>query len=336
MSSITEAELETIFHEIESKIFEKDHPLYKEVAAICTRLLIANKDLAGVENKDWKVILVDDGIENAYVLPNGHIFIHRGMLVRCSDDGKISEDKLGVIIGHEMAHSILGHTAEKLSRTNLLEACLLIPMALIWAFIPSDGIAFVTHWFFSKMNEIFLDLPFSREMESEADYIGLVMAAKACFDIREGPAFWKMQNVFTEIESVLTEYLDYEGDIDLEVMEAVNEITGYLSTHPADGQRQQDLEDKMKELLTLRCESSCPDLGDKENPQVSAADTQEFWRLNKNLYKERQKAKQHKYKETRRGVSIMTVENSGSSTESESESESGSESTVLALFNLLF
>ena len=102
------------------------------------------------------------------MLPNGHIFVFGGMWTRCSDsDGKLNEDKLAIILGHEMAHAILGHTAEKLSLTNLIEACMLVPMAVIWAFIPSDGIAFITHWFIKKAMDIFVDLPFSREMESK-------------------------------------------------------------------------------------------------------------------------------------------------------------------------
>ena len=78
----------------------------------------------------------------------------------CDQEGNLNEDKLGMILGHEMAHAILFQTAEKLSLTNLTV------LAVKWAFIPSDGI---THWFFKKAVDIFIEMPFSRDMELEAD-----------------------------------------------------------------------------------------------------------------------------------------------------------------------
>ena len=59
-------------------------------------------------------------------------------------------------------------------------------MAMLWAFLPNDGIAAVADWFIHKVIDVFIELPFSRRMEIEADEVGLQMAAKACLDIRQG------------------------------------------------------------------------------------------------------------------------------------------------------
>jgi Zn-dependent protease with chaperone function len=188
----------------------------KSVAKIANRILEASKDVPEIFGKNWTVylgmdllhdsnktlifdrFLVSEADENAFVLPNGHIFVFGGMWTRCSDsDGQLNEDKLAIILGHEMAHAILGHSEEKLS------PCMLVPMAVIWAFMPSDGIAFITHWFIKKAMDIFEDLPFSREMEMEADTSGLKLAAKACFDVREAPAFWMVMELLEDSGSIL-------------------------------------------------------------------------------------------------------------------------------------
>ena len=68
-----------------------------------------------------------------------------------------------------------------------------------------------------------MELPFSRDMESEADLVGLQMAAKACFDVREAPAFWGKMALLAEDP--------LEDDQDLE----------FVSTHPCHSTRQATL-----------------------------------------------------------------------------------------------
>merc|ERR1711915_788442 len=101
-----------------------------------------------------------------------------------------NEDELGIVLSHEIAHVVLGHVEEKLTLTSFVQLVLLVPMAVLWAFLPSDGIALVTHWFMDCVVDVMVELPFSREMENEADKVGLFLAAKACYDVREAPAFW--------------------------------------------------------------------------------------------------------------------------------------------------
>ena len=90
---------------------------------------------------------------------------------------------------------VLGHIPEKLTMASFVQLVLLVPMAVIWAIVPNDGIALITDWFINKVVEIFSELPFDRAMEMEADEVGLMMAAKACFDVREAPAVWQVMNL---------------------------------------------------------------------------------------------------------------------------------------------
>ena len=65
-----------------------------------------------------------------------------------------------MVLAHEFSHVVLNHVAEKLSYVNLLYLGLLVPMAVLWAFIPTDGIALVTDWFIHKFIELTLELPY--------------------------------------------------------------------------------------------------------------------------------------------------------------------------------
>ena len=79
--------------------------------------------------------------------------------------------QLGVVLAHEFSHVVLNHVAEKLSYVNLLYLSLLLPMAVLWAFIPSDGVALVTDWFIHKFIELTLELPY-REKLARSDGSG--------------------------------------------------------------------------------------------------------------------------------------------------------------------
>ena len=125
--------------------------------------------------------IIDLPVENAFVLPGGNIFVFQGMLDLCQND-----DQLAVILGHEMSHAILGHAAEQITRENFTSMVMLLPMAVLWALLPYDVLAVTCDWMMDRVTDLFLHLPFSRKMELEADKVGLVLAAKACYDVREG------------------------------------------------------------------------------------------------------------------------------------------------------
>jgi Zn-dependent protease with chaperone function len=61
---------------------------------------------------------------------------------------------------------------------SLFELVLLVPLALLWALLPNDGVAVVANWFIDKVVTVMIELPFSRDMETEADQVGMLMAAK--------------------------------------------------------------------------------------------------------------------------------------------------------------
>lgn len=73
---------------------------------------------ADTENRDWHFYLVDDSTVNAFAVPGGHIFVHRGLIEHA---GSYSE--LAGVIGHEIAHVTLRHSVDQMrsrTRTGIL------------------------------------------------------------------------------------------------------------------------------------------------------------------------------------------------------------------------
>ncbi|XP_042230173.1 metalloendopeptidase OMA1, mitochondrial-like isoform X2 [Homarus americanus] len=187
---------------------------------------------------------------------SGDIVMFRGMM-----DLLENEDQVAFVLAHEMSHAILEHSAEQLSHGYLLDVLILMPLAVIWAFIPSDGLAVVTHWFLNQVVQVLLQLPYSRSLENEADCVGLRLAAKACFDVREASAFWGQMSVMDKLREARGE---------------VGEEPAWLSTHPSHSDRQEMLDYQMSEALMLREACQCPRLT-KSDPRHS------IWMLQKNL-----------------------------------------------------
>ncbi|ODM98402.1 Metalloendopeptidase OMA1, mitochondrial [Orchesella cincta] len=181
-------ELETLLQLNEGRIIpaRQGSAVYRRIVRVAQQLLNANQDLSQIHDLEWTVTVVEDDSQmNAFVLPCGSIFVFSGLLKLCDSD-----DQLGIILGHEMAHAVMGHGAEKASFVHFMDLMFIIPLAALWALLPTDITAAVAHWITSKTSEILMDLPHSRFIEEEADEVGLVLAAKACFDIREAPVVW--------------------------------------------------------------------------------------------------------------------------------------------------
>lgn len=97
-----------------------------------------------------------------------------------------TEDGLAAVLGHEIAHNLAEHVAERMSGSIGTDI-------LLWSIILlTGGLAAVGTW---ALGNSALDLLFGRPMgrrqESEADYIGLMMMAEACYDPRQALGFWR-------------------------------------------------------------------------------------------------------------------------------------------------
>jgi predicted Zn-dependent protease len=141
---------------------------------------------------------------NAFVIPGGKVFVFSGILpIARNDDG------LAAILGHEIAHNLARHGAERMSSLVMLE-----PIRWLFIFLDSTG---YTMGLGRLLGEIALDLglsrPASRKQESEADYIGLLMMAKSCYDPAEAVKVWERMETAQKAQG--------------------QEVPQWLSTHPS-------------------------------------------------------------------------------------------------------
>ena len=135
----------------------------------------------------WDVsVIKDDRVKNAFALPGGKIAVYTGIFPIADN-----ESGLAAIIGHEVVHALARHGAERMSQGVLAR----IGMVGASIAMQTQGFSPVTNQ--ATMSALGLGtqvgilLPYSRAHESEADYIGLLLAAEAGYDPREAVHVWE-------------------------------------------------------------------------------------------------------------------------------------------------
>ncbi len=157
-------------------------PRFDLVQSIGRRIAAAAKaDDPGFE---WEFSLIESDQANAFALPGGKVAIHTGILrIARSSDG------LAIIMGHEIAHAIARHGAERIAHQKLVR---MGTMAATFAFSDMDyQTQSMVMGALGVGAQYGVLLPFSRDHESEADYIGLIYAARGCFDPTQAPGLWQ-------------------------------------------------------------------------------------------------------------------------------------------------
>ena len=221
-----------------------DHPAHMRVYRVATQILNANISKEVKELK-WEINVINNDEVNAFVLANGQIYVFTGMLAIAANDGELAG-----VLGHEMAHAILGHSAEHLSHAGFVNLYSTAILATIWAILPSDVLAFAASWIQSSIEDLIITLPYSRKLEKEADEVGLKLAARACFDVREVPKFWERMHSIDK--------------------HSIVQKNDWLSTHPSHENRVGWLTEWLPDALMLRQNLKCPELREFQNTAKKA------------------------------------------------------------------
>lgn len=199
------ANFRQILEQYHGKVLPATSATSRYVERIGRRIAQSAESLSepGIEY-DWKFVVIDSPEPNAFCLPGGKVAVFTGILPILID-----EDSVAAVLSHEIAHAVARHGAEKLAFTKVL----LLVQIIVNQFIDTR---FVTH----MLTQLLLSLPFSRRMESEADFIGLHLMAAACFNPEAmGPMFQRMAT-----------WRD-------QATRGRKAPPSYLSTHPADEER---------------------------------------------------------------------------------------------------
>lgn len=175
------------------------HPDVRRVKSVMKRIIA----VSGLSNDiDWQIHVVGGNYPpNAFVMPGGKVFVFQSLLPVCANT-----DGLATVLAHETAHQVCRHTAESLSKAPIFTAI----SVLFYGLTGSSSID-------SLVLSLLLKLPASRQMEKEADYVGVMMMAKACFDPEQAIGLWQRM---LKMEQRTGNY-----------------VPEFLSTHPASTHR---------------------------------------------------------------------------------------------------
>jgi metalloendopeptidase OMA1, mitochondrial len=134
----------------------------------------------------WEVIVIkDDKTMNAFALPGGKIAVYTGIFSVAR-----TEAGLAAVLGHEVVHALARHGAERMSQGQLANAA----MEAAGAAVGASGGGMMSQAAMAALGagaQVGVLLPFSRKHESEADYIGILLAADAGYDPRESILLWE-------------------------------------------------------------------------------------------------------------------------------------------------
>ena len=180
----------------------------KRVRAIAARLIPAAAAFrADAPGWKWEVNVISSKDVNAWCMPGGKIAVYTGLIERI----KPSDDELAAVMGHEIAHALREHGRERASQA----AGQSVAAGVIGAAI---GMGSLGTDMTSTVLNITFGLPNSRLHETEADRIGVELAARAGYDPRAAVTLWKKM-----------------GQV------GGGQPPQFLSTHPSNETRQQDL-----------------------------------------------------------------------------------------------
>jgi predicted Zn-dependent protease len=173
--------------------------------------------IAWVANKPdykWEFTVIDDKAANAFALPGGKVAVYTGLFPVAHDTAG-----LAAVLGHEVGHAIARHGAERMSQMIPLQVAEVGLSVALGSASPMTQRAVMQA--FGLGAQVGYLLPFSRSQEAEADHIGLILMAKAGYDPHAALELWQRFEKTAAAEKAPPQF---------------------LSTHPAYGTRQRNIE----------------------------------------------------------------------------------------------
>jgi metalloendopeptidase OMA1, mitochondrial len=179
--------------------------------------------VSGRSDFAWEFTVIDDATPNAFCLPGGKVFFYTGILKITEND-----DQIATVMGHEIAHALARHGAERMSMQNasnigaqVLAVALNVPAEYQNLYAQAYGIT----------SQVGLILPYSRKFEHEADEIGIHLMVKAGYNPAQALKFWENM---------------------ARLSKSSNKPPAFLSTHPADDERIREIREYIAKLPSAR------------------------------------------------------------------------------------
>jgi Zn-dependent protease with chaperone function len=156
------------------------HPQVRRLRAMANKLISHTtpwNDRA--RNWRWEVNLINSPQINAFCMPGGKIAFYTGIL----DKLQLDDDEAGMIMGHEMAHALREHARERLAKTQATG----MGLGILSQLLGLGDLGNVA----ANLGTQLLSLRFSRDDETEADLVGLELAARAAYRPNASVSLWQ-------------------------------------------------------------------------------------------------------------------------------------------------
>ena len=168
-------------------------------------------------NWNWQVNVIDSKELNAFCMPGGRIMFYSGLIKQLN----LTDDEIAIVMGHEIGHALREHSREQISQQIAAQTGIGVGAALLGLGGAGADLA-------SQGYESLVATKFSRTDETEADRIGLELAARAGYDPRAGLTLWKKMGAA-----------------------AKDAPPEFLSTHPADANRAATIQSLLPTVMPL-------------------------------------------------------------------------------------
>jgi predicted Zn-dependent protease len=161
------------------------HPQVQRLRRIAKELIPQSYDW-NPRAKEWKweVNLIGSTQVNAFCMPGGKIAFYSGILTQL----QLTDDEVAMVMGHEIAHALREHARERMGKAAATNGVASIGSTLASVFL---GVSPQVTDFVAKQGANLLTLKFSRDDETEADLVGMEIAARAGYDPRAGVTLWQ-------------------------------------------------------------------------------------------------------------------------------------------------
>ncbi|MGZ8202534.1 MAG: M48 family metallopeptidase [Burkholderiales bacterium] len=162
-------------------VLDRDAQLVQRVRNVANRLIPHTAAFRPDAPKwAWETHVIQDPQLNAWAMPGGKMVVYSGLVEKL----RLTDDELAAIMGHEIAHSLREHARERVSREMATQLGLGVAGAVL-------GLGDLGQELAGMVAQVTFTLPNSRSHETEADRVGVELAARAGFDPHAAVSVWE-------------------------------------------------------------------------------------------------------------------------------------------------
>lgn len=199
-----------------------DHPQVQRLRRISKELIpFALQWNPRAKDWAWEVNLIGSNQINAFCMPGGKIAFYTGILNQL----KLSDDEVAMVMGHEIAHALREHARERMGKSVATDGLAKIGSTIAAA---AFGINPNLTDFVARQGANLITLKFSRDDETEADLVGMELAARAGFNPESGVSLWQKMSEANK-----------------------GAPPQWLSTHPSGSSRIQEIQANLAKVMPL-------------------------------------------------------------------------------------